>query len=281
MTVLEGIRLTTEYLGQKGIDSPRINAELMLSHILKCKRLDLYLSFDKPLNDNEIKLFREFLKRRSAFEPLQYILGSVEFFGLQFKVDRSVLIPRPETEILIETIINYFPNDNSLSILDVGTGSGNIAVCLAKYFPKALITTIDVSKNAVQLAMENAVLNNVEDKLNFITADFKDYNPEIKFDVIVSNPPYVSLEEYPNLQQEIVKYEPADAVSDFSDGYTFYKLICEKAKILLNSPGYLFFETGIGQQLRVKEIMGKNNFQNLIVKKDYLNIERVIFGELK
>jgi release factor glutamine methyltransferase len=281
MTVLEGIQLTTEYLEKKGIDSPRANAELMLSHILKCKRLDLYLSFDKPLAEEEIKLYREYLRRRSAFEPLQYILGSVEFFGLEFKVDRNVLIPRPETEILIETIVKYFPKDSALSFLDVGTGSGNIAVCLAKYLPNALVTTIDVSNNAIQLAVENAVLNNAKERINFITTDFKDFTPENKFDVVISNPPYVSLEEYPNLQQEIVKYEPAEAVSDFGDGYTFYKLICEKANTLLNRPGYLFFETGKDQQSKVREIMEKNNFQNLIVKKDYLNIERVIYGEFK
>jgi release factor glutamine methyltransferase len=281
MTVLEGIQLTTQYLEKKGIDSPRVNAELMLSHILKCKRLDLYLSFDKPLKDEEIKLYREYLRRRAAFEPLQYILGSVEFFGMEFKVDPSVLIPRPETEVLIETIINYFPNKNSRSFLDVGTGSGNIAVCLAKYFPDALITSIDVNKKAIQQAVENAELNKVLERINFIEGDFKEFIPGNKFDVIVSNPPYVSLEEYPSLQQEIVKYEPADAVSDFGDGYTFYNLICEKANIFLNRPGYLFFETGKDQQSKVREIMEKNNFQNLIVKKDYLNIERVIYGEFK
>jgi release factor glutamine methyltransferase len=281
MTVLEGIQLTTEYLEKKGIDSPRTNAELMLSHILKCKRLDLYLSFDKPLKDEEIKLYREYLKRRSAFEPLQYILGSVEFYGLEFKVNPSVLIPRPETEVLIEIINNFFPNENSLSFLDVGTGSGNIAVCLAKYFPNADINTIEVNQDAFQLAKENADLNNVVERINFINADIIDFLPGKKFDVIVSNPPYVSSEEYPNLQKEIVEYEPAEAVSDFGDGFTFYNLICEKAKLFLNKPGYLFFELGKDQRLTVQEIMEKNNFQNISVKKDFLNIDRVIYGELK
>lgn len=130
LTVLESINLSTEYLKNKGIESPRNNAELLLAKILNCKRLELYLSFDRPLVENEVTQYREYIKRRSSFEPLQYIIGSVEFYGLEFKVNRSVLIPRQETEILVETIINKFQNQIGLKILDVGTGSGIIAICL-------------------------------------------------------------------------------------------------------------------------------------------------------
>ncbi|MCX6149801.1 MAG: peptide chain release factor N(5)-glutamine methyltransferase [Ignavibacteriales bacterium] len=280
MTVLEGIQLTTDYLDKKGIDSPRINAEIMLAHILKCKRLDLYLSFDKPLKDEEIKVYREFLKRRSSFEPLQYILGSVEFYGLEFMVNKSVLIPRQETEILIETILNYFPKENKLSFLDIGTGSGNIAICLAKLFPESTVTTIDISPDSINLAKENEKLNNLDERIKFVNADIKDFNPENNFDVIVSNPPYVSINEYKTLQPEIVNYEPANAISDFGNGLKFYELISEKANLILNKPGYLFFEVGKGQHSDVKIIFEKNNFRNVIVKKDFLNIERVVYGEL-
>lgn len=280
MTVLEGIQLTTEYLEKKGIESARINAELMLAHILKCKRLDLYLSFDKPLKDEEIKLYRDFLKRRSSNEPLQYIIGNVEFYGLEFKVNKSVLIPRQETEILIENIINHFPEENDLSFLEVGTGSGNIAVCLAKYFSNASIISIDVNEQAVQLAIENAGLNNVSEKINFLVEDIEKYNPQNKFDVIISNPPYVSSEEYKKLQPEIINHEPEEAVTDFDDGLKFYKLICKKAKFILKNPGFIFFELGTGQSDDVREIMSLNNLKNIIIKKDYLNIERVIYGEI-
>jgi release factor glutamine methyltransferase len=280
MTVLEGIQLTTEYLEKKGIESARINAELMLAHILKCKRLDLYLSFDKPLKEEEIELYRDFLKRRSTYEPLQYILGSVEFYGLEFKVNRSVLIPRPETEVLIETIINRFPKDNSFSFLDVGTGSGNIPICLAKYFPNAEITSIDISEQAIHLAKVNAEINNTSERINFLNEDIKKFNPGNKYDIIISNPPYVSSEEYTQLQPEIINYEPAEAVSDFDDGFKFYKLICEKSGFILKNPGHIFFELGKGQSEPVLEILSANNFKNVSIKKDYLNFDRVISGEL-
>ena len=280
LTILESINLSAEYLIKKGIESPKLNAELLLAHVLQCKRLDLYLSFDKPLKDEEIKIYRELLKRRSNFEPLQYILGSVEFYGLEFKVNNSVLIPRQETEVLVETIINFFPKENTFSFLDIGTGSGNIAICLAKYFPQAFITTIDVNQACIQLAKENAEGIGVLDRIEFLKADINEFIHPNKFDVIVSNPPYVSSEEFQNLQPEIINYEPVDAVSDFSDGFKFYKLICEKAKSLLKTSGYLFFELGKGQSTAVREIMENNNFQNILVKKDYLNIERVIYGEL-
>ncbi len=280
MTILEGIQLTTEYLEKKGIDSARTNAELMLAHILKCKRLDLYLQFDKPLKDDEVSLYREYLKRRSQFEPLQYILGTVEFYGLEFIINRSVLIPRQETEILIETIINKFSRDLPISILDIGTGSGNIPISLAKNLPLAKIISIDISAKAIELAKENALQNKVEDKIEFINTGIEEFNPEVKFDLIVSNPPYVSKEEYKNLQPEIVNYEPIEAVSDNSNGFYFYELITGKANQMLNRPGNLLFELGSGQSSEVKEIMEKEGFKNIMITKDYLNIERVICGEL-
>ena len=133
LTVLEAINLSTEYLTKKDIESPKLNAELLLAHILNCKRLDLYLSYDRPLDENETNKYRDFIKRRGKCEPLQYIIGSVEFYGLEFKVNPSVLIPRQETEILIETILETVSKENDLRILDIGTGSGIIAICLAKH----------------------------------------------------------------------------------------------------------------------------------------------------
>ena len=131
ITVLESINLSSEYLKNKGIESPRINAELLLAHILNCKRLNLYLSFEKPLTEEELQKYRELLRRRSKFEPLQYIIGKVEFYGIDFKVNTSVLIPRQETEIIVETIIGQYDKHDILRILDIGTGSGNIAIALA------------------------------------------------------------------------------------------------------------------------------------------------------
>ena len=282
LTVLESIRLSTEYLQNKGIESPRINAELLLADILKCKRLDLYLKFEQPLKEDEIKIYREFIKRRGKFEPLQYITGSVEFYGFEFKVNKSVLIPRPETEILVETIINSVKKDESISILDIGTGSGNISISIAKNLPNSIISAIDSSKEALEIAKENARLNSVGEKINFINESILNgyiYNAE-KFDLVVSNPPYISAEEFQNLRPELKVYEPCTALTDNSDGLSFFRVISERSGSILKEKGKLFFEIGKDQYKQVEEILLENKFRNIQVKKDYLNIERVIYGEL-
>ncbi len=280
LTVLESIKLSTEFLEKKGVESPRINAELLLAKILNCKRLDLYLKFDRPLSDEEIKLYREFLSRRSKFEPLQYILGSVEFYGFEFTVDNSVLIPRPETEILVEQIINSVNKSDKLKILDIGTGSGIIAVCLAKHLSESSIIAIDSSIDALNTARRNSDLNNVSKGIEFIEWNIikGEFFPESDFDIVVSNPPYVSIEEFKNLRPELKIYEPSIALTDNSDGLSFYRIISLKAKELLKSGGKLFLEIGMGQSEKVKEILLSNNYSSIELKKDYLNIDRVISG---
>ncbi len=282
LTVLESIKLSTEYLQKKEIESPRINAELLLANILNCKRLDLYLKFDQPLKDEEIITYREFIKRRGKFEPLQYITGSVEFYGLEIKVNKSVLIPRPETEILVETIINSIEKYESIDILDIGTGSGNIAISIAKYFPNSKVSAIDSSIQAIEIAKENAKLNSVDSRIDFINDSIMNginYSTK-KYDIIVSNPPYVSGEEFQNLRPELKVYEPRIALTDEGDGFSFFKIIASKTKSILKEKGKLFFEVGKDQYTHVEEILLENSFKNITVKKDYLNIERVVYGEL-
>jgi release factor glutamine methyltransferase len=280
ITVLESINLSTEYLNNKGIESPRINAELLLAHILKCKRLNLYLSFERPLTEEEIFSYRELLKRRIKFEPLQYIIGSVEFYGINFKVNPSVLIPRQETEILVENILKKYDKYVNLKILDIGTGSGNIAISLAKHLDNSFITAIDISEEALKTAAENAVLNSVEGKTEFVRSDFlKEEFAANDFDVVVSNPPYISIKEFDTLPRELKEYEPKLALTDYNSGYLFYEIISKKSSDLLKPGGRLFFEVGKGQFSNVSEIMKRNNFFHINVQKDYLNIERVISGE--
>ena len=185
LTVLESIKLSTEFLEKKGIESPRLNAEILLSEILNCKRLDLYLKFDQSLKELEISKYREWIKRRGLYEPIQYIIGKIEFFGLQFRVNSSVLIPRPETEILVEEVLRYSKSKNGLKILDIGTGSGIIAIAIAKQLEDSQITAIDISQEAINLAIENAVTNEVISKLNFLMSDIKDFENNEKFDVVV------------------------------------------------------------------------------------------------
>ncbi len=280
LTVLESIKLSTEYLGKKGIESPRINAEMLLAKILNCKRLDLYLQFERPLAEEEIKLYREFLTRRSKFEPVQYILGSVEFYGIEFEVNKSVLIPRPETEILVEEIINSFNKEDVLKILDIGTGSGNIAVSLAVNLPASKIVAIDSSTDALYMARKNSDLNNTENQIEFIEWDInsQDLFPENVFDIVVSNPPYVSETDFINLQPELKVYEPKIALTDNGDGLSFHKTICTKSKVLLKPGGKIFLEAGMGQAEKIKEILLNNNYSTVKLKKDYLNIDRVVSG---
>ena len=283
ITVLESINLSSQYLSQKGIESPRTNAELLLADILHCKRLDLYLSFERPLSEDEVKKFRDYIKRRGHFEPLQYIVGKVEFCGLEFKVNPSVLIPRPETELMVESILNQFSKEQKLIILDVGSGSGNIAIALAANLPQSKIISTDISEEALQVGKENSEKHLVFDRIKFVKHDIlkNDLNNFPMFDIVVSNPPYVSKESYLTLQNEIKNFEPAVAVTDNKDGFTFYREISSKVSVKLKENGKLFFEVAQGQSEEVIEIMTNNKFRNIGVIKDYQNIDRVIFGEKK
>ncbi|MEK6553528.1 MAG: peptide chain release factor N(5)-glutamine methyltransferase, partial [Bacteroidota bacterium] len=202
-------------------------------------------------------------------------------YGLPFKVTPDVLIPRPETEILVEEVIKFCKDKTGLKILDIGTGSGNIPIALSKNLNDADVTAIDISEKALSVARENAAANGVEEKIHFITADVKNYMSGHQFDILVSNPPYVSKEEYPILQIEIRNYEPMAAVTDSNDGLVFYRTIAERAKILLKSNGKIFLEVGKDQSKFVADILVKNNFINIYFVKDYQQIDRVVVGELK
>jgi release factor glutamine methyltransferase len=282
-TILELLNLTTNFFEQKGIDSARLNAELLLAEILKCKRLDLYLSFDKPVKEEEVDNYRGFVKRRGNREPLQYILGCVEFYGLTFSVNKDVLIPRQETEILVETILNSTDKETQLNILDIGTGSGIIAVTLAKHLPNAKIFAIDKSSEALTVAIQNAERHNVTKRITYLQNDVLVSSLPIdgKLDIIVSNPPYISQLEFHSLQKEIVAHEPDFAVTDFSDGLTFYRKIIESSKKYLNENGKIFFELGAGHSAQVKSLFELHNFSSIEIRKDYSNIDRVIKGEWK
>ncbi len=282
LTILESIKLSTEYLEKKGIESPRTNAELLLADILNCGRMDLYLSFDKPLQEKEKNLYREYIARRGKFEPMQYIVGSVEFYGYEFKVNKNVLIPRQETEILIEKILENIDKDAHVKILDIGTGSGNIPITLAKELPNAIVKSIDISVDAIKTAKENCVIHEVADRVEFF--EMSAFAPSVidsfkGFDIIVSNPPYISIEEYNGLQKEIIDFEPAGAVTDHKDGYSFYKHISSIAYSILNEKGKVFFEVGQGQADRVSSFLKEDLFSKVTSFKDYLEIDRVIYGE--
>lgn len=283
ITILEAIKLSTEYLKNKEVDSPRANAEILLTEVLKFKRLDLYLSFDKPLTENELNIYREFIRKRGMRIPLQYIIGSVEFYGMNLSVNENVLIPRPETEQLVEQIINDNSQTDGLKILDIGAGSGNISIALVNNLNKCEVIGIDVSEKALAVARSNYENYPSENKIYFKQFDImnNDVNQLGKFDLIVYNPPYVSLNDYQNLEPELRVHEPIEALTDNLDGISFYKKIIALSNLMLNSNGKIYFEIGKDQYQIIFDMMKNFGFDGIKIIKDYAGIERIICGELK
>jgi len=264
-TLLEILNLSTEHLQKKCVDEPRLSSELIISHVLKIRRLDIYLQFDRILKDDEIQNIRVLLKRRSNHEPIQYILGETEFYGLKFIVNQSVLIPRHDTEILVDTAAAYI-NDRQLSVFEIGTGSGCITVSLAKKCPNINITACDISDTALELAASNAELNSAADRIRFIKLDILTSVPDSKYDMIVSNPPYISREIIATLDEQVKDFEPLNALTDGSDGLTFYKRINEIIPKVLNPQGSVFLEIGYGQASDIRQIFGKKSAAIKIIK---------------
>lgn len=282
--IIDIINWGTQYFKLNGIDEARLTIELMLCHILKCKRIDLYINFEKPLTKSELENLKELIKRRLRKEPLQYIIGKAEFMGLEFKLTPAVLIPRPETEILveraIETLKKEFTDKKTLKALDIGTGSGNIAISLAKFIgDKITVIGIDISKEAIELAAENAQLNGIKN-VEFVLFDLFDEKlvNEFKeqFDLIVSNPPYIAVDEIENLQDEIKNFEPRHAITDGANGLSFYKRIAQIGKELINETGFILVETAYSQSEKVKKIFADAGYRQIETFKDYLGIERVV-----
>jgi len=255
-------------------------AELVLTHVLNCNRMSLYLNKDINLDRDKSRLLSSILKRRILGEPVQYILGKTEFMGFEFKVDNRVLIPRPETEILVETAIEKLNQSGIASpeVLDLGTGSGCIAVAIAKNLSRANVWASDISTPALQLARENAGLNNAE--IKFIKSDifdaleFKNH----KFDLIVSNPPYISSGEFHSLAKEI-SFEPQLALKAGKDGLDFYRRIISQAAHYLRDDGLLIFEVGLSQAYFVKEMLEEKGFEHLSLIRDYNDIERIVMAK--
>lgn len=279
-TILDLIRWGSEYFNSKQIESPRLNIELMLAHVLKMERVKLYVSFDKPLNNDELTVLKQMVLKRAKHEPLQYILGETNFYGATFKTGSGVLIPRPETELIIQHAQDFLRNtsSDSLRILDIGTGSGILAVTLAKLFPEAEIIAIDVSEDALKYARENAELNSVSN-VQFYLFDILQKMPKSKFDLVVSNPPYISKKDFQELEAEVKDYEPMISLSDGGDGLAFYRRFSEIFCDLLKPGGVFILEFGFGQYESIRTIFDK--FYETVIYSDFANIERVVKGWLR
>lgn len=251
-TVKRLLEWTTDFFKGKGIESPRLEAEILLSTAIGVKRIELYTNFESEPNEAQRTRFREFVKRRGAGEPVAYLVGFKEFFSISLKVDRNVLIPRPETErLVLETldILKTFPPDATPKICDVGTGSGAIAIALAKNWPKTLgtvsgaskIVAVDIEQKAIFVAQENAVKNGVANRIEFAVSDLL-HEIEGSFDVIVSNPPYVSATEYENLPVDVKNYEPKTALLAGPSGTEIIEKLIGQATKKLASGGWFLVE---------------------------------------
>jgi release factor glutamine methyltransferase len=286
-TIRSLMKFAIDHLQRRGFDEARLNVELLLSHALQCQRIELYTNFDKPLAPEELKAFRSLYERRLNREPVQYIVGMASFMGMQFNVDSRVLIPRPETETLVEQamlLCKRAEPGQPLAIIEVGTGSGNIAIALAKFIKQAKLWTIDVSAEALALARENAERHGVLDRIVFERMDAFEPVDQLllrRFDMLVSNPPYVSAGEWEELQQEVRRFEPRVAVSDWKDGYEFYRRLVELAPYLLRDQGTMFVEVGYGQAETVARMMKDAHFAQVEVIPDLQDIPRVVFGKTK
>jgi release factor glutamine methyltransferase len=283
-TVRELMKSAIEHLQQKGFEDARLNVELLLAHALEIQRIQLYLHFDKPLTPEELKQFRMLYERRLKREPVQYIIGSTSFMGLHFAVDSRVLIPRPETETLIEQamlLCQRYPDNEPIHVMEVGTGSGNIAVSLAKYIKNAHVTAIDISKEALMVAEENARRHSVDSQIQFSLIDVFEQTEKLfqrRFDLLVSNPPYVPKDEWEQLQSEVRDYEPSFAVTDGKDGFQFYHRFIRIFPDVLKPGGSILLEVGANQAEKVARELMHAGIGQLKITNDLQGVPRVVSG---
>lgn len=258
-------------------DEWEIESKWLLCHVLNCSVLDLVLYKHQEISESSFKELEDMVKRRQNREPIQYILGAHEFMGLPFEVSREVLIPRRETECLVDFIIEYV-NDQPCKILDIGTGSGAISVSLAYYLKYSEVVTVDISANAIKVATENARLNGVEKRVRLIESNLFEGLSDEKFDIIVSNPPYIPEQDRETLKPEVADYEPSIALFGGLDGLDFYRRIIPDAKRHLNKKGMLIFETGHNQAEAVSEMLEKEGYRGLGSFGDLAGIQRFVYG---
>jgi release factor glutamine methyltransferase len=269
VTILEVINKTTPYLEKNGIESPRLTIELLLAHVLQKKRLQLYLEFERDLDNGTLDKLRDLVKRRVAGEPIQYITGEAEFHGLKFTVDCRVLIPRPETELLVEAVAKREPK----SVIDIGTGSGCIAITLAKKLPACDVTAADTSADALAVAQANATRHEAG-KIRLIQADL--LPGDVRVEAIVSNPPYIALGDLAGLPREVREFEPHGALIAGADGLEIYRRLAPLCRQALLPGGFVALEVGAGQAPAVAELLTAAGLAVEEVIKDLQGHERVV-----
>ncbi len=275
-TVLKILQWTEGYLGDKGIEGGRLDAQLLLAKVLGLDRVGLYLQFDRPLESAELAAFREMVRRRARREPLQYILEKAEFWSLPLRVSPAVLVPRADTEVLVEEALRV--GSGAETILDVGTGSGAIALALASELPRARVEGIDLSSEALAIAQENARQHQLHERVVFCRGDLRAL-PQGPWGLIVSNPPYIPAAEIGALMPEVRDYEPRLALDGGPDGLDAYRLLASQATGSLAPGGWLVVEVGIGQAQAVSELFLQSGLSNIFTRSDYAGVVRVVGGK--
>jgi release factor glutamine methyltransferase len=278
MSILEAIQKSTDFLAKKGVDSPRLQSELLLAYVLRTPRLKLYLDFARNLSEAETTALRELVQRRGNREPLQHILGTASFCGLEIKVNPHVLVPRPETELLAECGWKFLNSLNREStFLDFGTGSGCIAIALCHHTKLARGWALDQSPEALAVAAENASRHSTAESLTFIESHaFQSLDPSLRFDLIISNPPYIPSAEIETLQEEVRDFDPRAALDGGADGLQFYRLLGSEAAHFLADGGKMMLEFGDGQETALAPIFTAAGWQIEAVAQDFHQKPRIL-----
>lgn len=278
LSVLEIIQKTADFLGGKGVESPRLNAELLIGHALELKRMQLYLQFERLLTEAELEKIRPLVRRRALREPVQYILGTTDFHGLKLKVDRRALVPRPETERLVEMVVGLCTQPPA-RVLDLGTGSGAIALALAAAFPAAEVTGLDTSEEALALAAENAASTALANRVKWVRSSwFEELDKEARFELIVGNPPYLSAVETAETLPEVRLHEPAAALTSSENGLADLRIILTHAVKFLAPGGLLALETGIAQHAELVDFARANDFVRVESRQDLTRRDRFLLA---
>ncbi len=276
-TILKILRWTTNYFDDRGIDSARLDAELLLAEVLNLERIELYTQFNRPLVEDELAAFRALIKRRANREPTAYIIGHRHFWEFELKVDSRVLIPRPDTETLIRATLERLDEDSAERLVDIGTGSGAIALTLASERSQLQIAATDDSGDALDVATANAQALSLEERISFFKGDLLDALPDewLPLDFIISNPPYIAESEREDLQPEVRDFEPADALFAGADGLDVIRRLVADARGALRPGGQLLFEIGYQQGEAVADLLATYDYDEIELLKDYGDRDRV------
>ena len=282
-TIIELINETTGYFKKKGIESARLEAELLLANCLGIERIQLYIAFERPVSEEQLSRFRETVRRRAAGEPAAYLTGYREFWSLKIRVQKGVLIPRPETELLVEEALKLLkPRDQEMAIIELGTGSGAISVALAKEIKNSVIYASDISASALAVARSNIEEHGLQERIRLVCGDgLAPFRQRALFDLIISNPPYICRREIGALAPEIKEHEPLQALDGGDDGLAFYRQWIPQMFSLLRSGGCVIFEIGAEQAAAVSQLFrGTEEFADITIKKDYAGHCRAVIARL-